>query len=113
MKFEDTNKKNQRLCCRTAHFFHWRRNVSEPQGLHYESRRTPGFGKEARAAANPKDADGLAEKIAANVNVILPKGHPVGSKDAPISIYEYSSFGCYHCSDFHLEIPAQTSKRLY
>lgn len=59
--------------------------------------------KEARAAANPKEADGLAQKIAANVNVILPKGHPVGSKDAPISIYEYSSFGCYHCSDFHLE----------
>lgn len=49
------------------------------------------------------DTDGLTKKIADNINVILPKGHVLGKKDAPVSIYEFSSFGCYHCADFHLK----------
>jgi protein-disulfide isomerase len=31
-----------------------------------------------------------------------PEGMPqLGSNDAPMTIYEYSSFGCPHCMDFH------------
>lgn len=35
-------------------------------------------------------------------NYVLPDEHSIGSKDAPVTIYEYSSFGCSHCADFHL-----------
>ena len=31
----------------------------------------------------------------------LPYGHTLGHASAPITIYEYSSFGCSHCADFH------------
>lgn len=37
-------------------------------------------------------------------NIVLPDNHSMGSQNAPITIYEYSSFGCSHCADFHLEI---------
>ena len=103
MKFEDTIKKISGFVAGLLIFFIGAGMYLNLKGFIMSPDGRPVLVKEARAAANPKDADGLAEKIAANVNVILPKGHPVGSKDAPISIYEYSSFGCYHCSDFHLE----------
>ena len=35
-------------------------------------------------------------------NYVLPDEHSIGSKDAPVALYEYSSFGCSHCADFHL-----------
>ena len=35
-------------------------------------------------------------------NYVLPDEHSIGSKDAPVTLYEYSSFGCSHCADFHL-----------
>lgn len=103
MKFEDTIKKISGFVAGLLIFFIGAGMYLNLKGFIMSPDGRPVLVKEARAAANPKEADGLAEKIAANVNVILPKGHPVGSKDAPISIYEYSSFGCYHCSDFHLE----------
>ncbi len=34
-------------------------------------------------------------------NVVLPWGHSLGSNKAKVTIYEYSSFGCSHCADFH------------
>ena len=112
MKFEDTIKKISGFVAGLLIFFIGAGMYLNLKGFIMSPDGHPVLVKEARAAANPKEADGLAQKIAANVNVILPKGHPVGSKDAPISIYEYSSFGCYHCSDSSRN-PAQTSKRLY
>ena len=49
-------------------------------------------------------ADGvpvLIKKVHANMpeinaNIVLPEGHVLGKKNAPISIYEFSSFGCSH-----------------
>ncbi len=35
-------------------------------------------------------------------NYAFPDEHSIGSKDAPVTLYEYSSFGCSHCADFHL-----------
>lgn len=40
----------------------------------------------------------------------FPQDHAIGSPDAPVTIYEYSSFACYHCADFHLEILPQIKK---
>lgn len=38
-------------------------------------------------------------KIASNI--VLPKGKVIGSPNAPITIYEFSSLNCFHCADFH------------
>lgn len=35
-------------------------------------------------------------------NYVFPSEHSEGSADAPVTLYEYSSFGCSHCADFHL-----------
>ncbi len=35
-------------------------------------------------------------------DLILPEEHVLGKANAPVTIYEYSSFGCSHCADFHL-----------
>lgn len=34
---------------------------------------------------------------------VMPNAHVIGDPQAPITIYEYSSFGCFHCADFHLQ----------
>ena len=38
------------------------------------------------------------------LNFGFPQEHVLGNKDAKVVLYEYSSFGCTHCADFHLEI---------
>ena len=43
-------------------------------------------------------------------NIVLPEEHVIGSKNAPVTIYEYSSFGCYHCADFHLDVLPELKK---
>lgn len=35
-------------------------------------------------------------------NLALPEGRHLGKDTAPLTLYEFSSFGCYHCADFHL-----------
>lgn len=52
----------------------------------------------------------ISTKISPQINVILPKGYVNGKKDAPITIYEYSSFGCFHCADLHLDTMPQLEK---
>lgn len=37
------------------------------------------------------------------MNIVLPWGHSIGSNNAKVTIYEYSSFGCSHCADFHVD----------
>ena len=56
--------------------------------------------KNAQAAA-PADQ---AEQAAKVMSMVLPKGHVLGKASAPITIYEYSSFACTHCSEFHLDM---------
>ena len=34
----------------------------------------------------------------------------LGDKDAPVTIYEFSSLGCTHCADFHLDILPKLKK---
>ena len=51
-------------------------------------------------AATPADQ---AERTAKVKSMVLPKGHVLGKAGAPITIYEYSSFACTHCSEFHLD----------
>ena len=36
--------------------------------------------------------------------------HVLGSADAPVTIYEFSSLGCSHCADFHLNMLPELKK---
>lgn len=40
----------------------------------------------------------------------MEPAHVLGSPDAPVTIYEFSSLGCSHCADFHLEVLPQLQK---
>lgn len=37
-------------------------------------------------------------------NFAFPQDHILGNADAKVAIYEYSSFGCSHCADLHVEV---------
>lgn len=43
-------------------------------------------------------------------NIVLPQEHSEGNVDAPVTLYEYSSFGCSHCADFHLHVLPKIKK---
>lgn len=49
-----------------------------------------------------------SEKVGADgkiaPNLLIPWGPQLGSNDAKVTIYEFSSFGCYHCAQFQLKI---------
>lgn len=36
-------------------------------------------------------------------NYVMPEGHGLGNDKAAVVLYEYSSFGCFHCADFQLD----------
>ena len=55
--------------------------------------------KEVQAAI---DINTLAEPIDKNIALSLPDGPIIGNANAPITIYEFSSLNCSHCSTFHL-----------
>jgi protein-disulfide isomerase len=55
----------------------------------------------AKTVDAPKDLKALSN---------LPKNHVLGDKKAPVTIYEYSSLGCYHCADFHSDILPKIQK---
>lgn len=47
-------------------------------------------------------ADSMSKEIPSNY--AFPQDHTFGDANAPVTLYEYSSFGCFHCADFHLEV---------
>lgn len=54
-----------------------------------------------------RSAEAAGENVAAKdipQNFGFPQDHVLGSEKAPVTLYEYSSFGCFHCADFHLEV---------
>ena len=52
----------------------------------------------------------FATPIDANIALNLPTQNVAGSQKAPITIYEFSSLGCSHCADFHLNILPKLTK---
>ncbi len=45
----------------------------------------------------------LPDKLDVPANYVMPDEHSLGKANAPVTLYEYSSFGCFHCADFHLD----------
>lgn len=54
------------------------------------------------AEAAPKN--GIATIGPADIRITASDKYAIGSANAPWTLYEYSSLGCPHCADFHLEI---------
>lgn len=48
--------------------------------------------------------NGIATVLPKNININASTRFARGDKEAPLTIYEYSSFGCPHCADFHLSV---------
>lgn len=44
----------------------------------------------------------FANPISDRVAINLPEKTTIGKDEAPVTIYEFSSLGCMHCADFHL-----------
>ena len=68
------------------------------------------FVKEANAATDTKAVDttdnknSLAQKISSDIALNFNDEKAHGDANAPITLYEFSSLGCGHCADFHLNI---------
>jgi len=60
--------------------------------------------KEAHAAL-PQAAGNLVPS-----NFSMDEQFVLGNADAPVTIYEFSSLGCSHCSDFHLNVLPEIKK---
>lgn len=58
--------------------------------------------------ANASDIEEQVKEIPLNFG--FPQEHVLGDKNAKVTLYEYSSFGCTHCADFHLETLPQIIK---
>lgn len=44
-------------------------------------------------------------------NFAFPQDHAIGSKEAKVTLYEYSSFACTHCADMHVEVMPEIIKK--
>ena len=61
-------------------------------------------------AAYAQEDTAFATPLKQRAVINLSKPHYLGSPDAPVTIYEYSSFGCTHCADFHLNTLKKLNK---
>jgi protein-disulfide isomerase len=57
--------------------------------------------KEAKAASRSNE---FAHKIDSNIAINFKDDKAMGDTKAPLTLYEFSSLGCSHCADFHLNI---------
>jgi len=56
----------------------------------------------ANTAQAQDDTKSFAKPAEKHVLINLSNPHFLGDENAPLTLYEYSSFGCTHCADFHL-----------
>ena len=52
--------------------------------------------------ANAEELTSFVQPLEERAVIHISKPHFIGDENAPVTIYEYSSFGCSHCADFHL-----------
>ena len=54
--------------------------------------------------ASAAEKNGIATVLPKELHINASTKYAVGSFNAPITLYEYSSLGCPHCADFHLSV---------
>lgn len=67
-----------------------------------------GFVLVSNAQAKEVLPDTMSSLVKAEFDV--PDARVLGDKNAPITIYEFSSLGCSHCADFHLSVLPELEK---
>lgn len=65
--------------------------------------------KEARAEA-PTEPLQFANRIDPQIAINFKTDKAIGDKNAPLTLFEFSSLGCSHCADFHLNILPELKK---
>lgn len=56
------------------------------------------------AQKDTQEYNGIAVVLPSDVFINVSQKHSVGLPGAPLTMYEYSSLGCPHCADFHLDV---------
>lgn len=54
--------------------------------------------------AQAAEQNGIATVLSHNMAINISQKYALGSASAPLTLYEYSSLGCPHCADFHLDV---------
>ena len=101
MKFEDTIKKISSIAAGFVIFF-------LASGIYLSAKGFQFIDGEI-VLVKGANASELSSKNIPN-NIVIPGGRSLGSSKAPVTLYEYSSLGCYHCADFHLDTLPQIKK---
>lgn len=59
-----------------------------------------------KQTANAADVEynGIAVVLPSNIVINASQKYAIGTANAPLTMYEYSSLGCPHCADFHLDV---------
>jgi len=63
-----------------------------------------------KAAHAQFDESEFAHKIDSNIALNFSDEKSIGENKAPLTLYEFSSLGCGHCADFHLNILPKLEK---
>ena len=50
------------------------------------------------------EKNGMATVLSQNIHLNASEKFAIGSINAPLTLYEFSSLGCPHCADFHLQV---------
>lgn len=60
--------------------------------------------------ASAAERNGIAEVLPSDLVINTSQKYSFGSADAPLTMFEYSSLGCPHCADFHLDAVPELTK---
>lgn len=98
MKFEDFIKNSSALIAGCVVFFMAAGMYLSAKGFEMDNNGNIILMRQAHAQ------EAVPQRKEIDANLAMPEEHALGEKDAPVTIYEYSSFGCFHCADFHLDV---------
>ncbi|MDR1694728.1 MAG: DsbA family protein [Lactobacillaceae bacterium] len=101
MTFENTIKTISSICASVVIFVLALGIYLSSKGFIMDPEGNIVFVNEAVAQDTTQEDKNIASDLN-NVNISVDYLNILGDENAPVTMYEYSSFGCSHCADFHL-----------
>ena len=105
MKFEDIIKKISAVLAGIVVYFFLAGFYLNSKGFEYDAATGDFIIRQAHAAEDSSAVHSVP------LNFAFPQDHVLGNPAARVTLYEYSSFGCSHCADFHLEVLPKIIKK--